>query len=363
MTRRCGSGSRGRRRRRTASSMPCPAGTGCGPRCPRRRGTSGCRGRSARVDASSSGRRSRRREAQLAAAAGRGRAARDGARPEHVAERRGAGVRRAVTRRPAGGFRESRRRHPRRAGPAPRCRDGADPSRPAPRNRPPVRRMAAGFVQPLLRARSSDESQRSSSTSTGSGRTRRPSRIFGDDERYWCSVASASAAGSPCCTSGTSCTPTSSTCCASPTTRCVPVAPDMRAVNHVQVIGDELLLVRPTSTRRAAGSAVAPLTAPTEWRTLIPGERGHAADGQPESAAGFTPSTRTRRRIACASTPQTAAYLREVELPALGSVNHTTGDGVVSGVAAAGTATRSGSTSSRMCSRRRSIATTTRPTA
>src|SRR6266545_3509764 len=49
----------------------------------------------------------------------------------------------------------------------------------------------------------------------------------------------------------------------------VPVAPDMRSVNYVQVIGEKLLVQTDLDAPRGR-LCVAPLTAPTEWRTLIP---------------------------------------------------------------------------------------------
>jgi prolyl oligopeptidase len=49
----------------------------------------------------------------------------------------------------------------------------------------------------------------------------------------------------------------------------VPVAPAMRSVNRVQVIGDNLLVHTDLNAPRGR-LCIAPLTAPTEWRTLIP---------------------------------------------------------------------------------------------
>ena len=49
----------------------------------------------------------------------------------------------------------------------------------------------------------------------------------------------------------------------------VPVAPAMRSLNQVQVIGDSLLVHTDLDAPRGR-ACVAPLRAPTQWRTLIP---------------------------------------------------------------------------------------------
>jgi prolyl oligopeptidase len=110
----------------------------------------------------------------------------------------------------------------------------------------------------------------------------------------------------------------------------VPVAPDMRSVNYVQVIGDKLLV----HTDRDAPHGrlcVAPLTAPTEWRTLIP----ESSDTlQTVTGVGgrlyavYSQAASHRVRVHA----ENGTYLRELALPALGSVNHTSGGGVISGV-------------------------------
>jgi prolyl oligopeptidase len=110
----------------------------------------------------------------------------------------------------------------------------------------------------------------------------------------------------------------------------VPVAPDMRSVNQVQVVGDSVLVHTDLDAPRGR-LCVAPLTAPTEWRTLIPegsctlqtvagiGGRLYAVDSQAASH---------RVRIHA----EDGAYLRELVLPALGSVNRSEGGVLVSGV-------------------------------
>ena len=110
----------------------------------------------------------------------------------------------------------------------------------------------------------------------------------------------------------------------------VPVAPDMRSVNYVQVIGEKLLVHTDLEAPRGR-LCVAPLTAPTEWRTLIP----ESADTlQTVTAVGgrlyavYSQAASHRVRIYA----EDGTYLREMALPALGSVNHTSGGGIISGI-------------------------------
>ncbi|MBK9711327.1 MAG: S9 family peptidase [Kouleothrix sp.] len=113
----------------------------------------------------------------------------------------------------------------------------------------------------------------------------------------------------------------------------VPVAPEMRSINQVQVIGDSLLVHTDLDAPRGR-LCVAPLTAPTEWRTLIP----ESADTL-QTVAGvggrlyavYSHAASHRVRIYA----EDGAYLRDLVLPALGSVNRNEGEGVVSGVSGA----------------------------
>ena len=113
----------------------------------------------------------------------------------------------------------------------------------------------------------------------------------------------------------------------------VPVAPDMRSVNYVQVIGDKLLVHTDFDAPRGR-LCVAPLTAPTEWRTLIP----ESADTlQTVIGVGgrlyavYSQAASHRVRVHA----EDGTYLRELALPELGSVNQTSGGGVISGVSGA----------------------------
>jgi hypothetical protein len=91
-----------------------------------------------------------RREAQVHAAARQRRAARDRARPQHVGERRGVGVRRAVARRHGGRVREVGWRGERRGDPRARRRHGTAASRSAPRHVARVTGLAAGRFRVFL---------------------------------------------------------------------------------------------------------------------------------------------------------------------------------------------------------------------
>jgi prolyl oligopeptidase len=110
----------------------------------------------------------------------------------------------------------------------------------------------------------------------------------------------------------------------------VPVAAEMRSLNRVQVIGDRLLIHTDLDAPRGR-LCVAPLSAPTEWRTLI-------AEGEDtlQTVTGvggrlyavYSHAASHRVRVHA----EDGSYLRDLRLPALGSVNRNEGDGVVSGI-------------------------------
>ena len=110
----------------------------------------------------------------------------------------------------------------------------------------------------------------------------------------------------------------------------VPVAPVMRSLNQVQVIGDALLVHTDRDAPRGR-LCVAPLATPTAWRTLIP----EGADTL-QTVAGvggrlyavYAHAAAHRVHIHAAD----GTYFRELVLPALGSVNRNEGEGIVSGV-------------------------------
>lgn len=113
----------------------------------------------------------------------------------------------------------------------------------------------------------------------------------------------------------------------------VPVAPVMRALQQVQLVGDTLLVHTDLDAPRGRLCS-APLAAPTEWRTLI----AEAEDTlQTVSGVGgrlyavYSRAAAHRIRIHALD----GHFLRELALPALGSVNRNEGEGVVSGVSGA----------------------------
>jgi prolyl oligopeptidase len=110
----------------------------------------------------------------------------------------------------------------------------------------------------------------------------------------------------------------------------VPVAPAMRSINYVQVIGDKLLVHTDLDAPRGR-LCVAPLTAPTEWRTLIPENSDTlltvtGIGGRLYAVYSHKASHRVRIHA------EDGAYLRDLALPALGSVNRTEGGGIISGI-------------------------------
>ena len=273
-------------------------------RSPAQRATRGCRRRfpPGRTGVSSSGRRTPNDDKlKFMLRRGAGAPLETVLDPNTWAERRGAGVRRALARRRAGRVREGRRQHPRRGDPRARRRDGAAASRPAPRYEPRSlawRPDASGFFYAAYpepgEVPPGDEALWSAiyEHRLGSGAPAR--RIFGDDhvKEYWCSVKVSECGRFAVLYKWDFVHANVVYLLRLADDALVPVAPDMRSVNHVQVIGDSLLIHTDLDAPRGR-LCVAPLTAPTEWRTLIPEERGHAADGRRRRRPAL------RRLLAC----------------------------------------------------------------
>jgi prolyl oligopeptidase len=113
----------------------------------------------------------------------------------------------------------------------------------------------------------------------------------------------------------------------------VSVAPAMRSLNQVQVLGDSLLIHTDLDAPRGR-TCIASLAAPTEWRTLIPESSDTlqtvtGVGGRLYAVYSYAASHRVRIHA------EDGTYLRDLELPALGSVNQNTGAGVVSGIGGA----------------------------
>lgn len=110
----------------------------------------------------------------------------------------------------------------------------------------------------------------------------------------------------------------------------VPVATGMRSINQVQVIRDSLLILTDLDAPRGR-LCIASLTTPLEWRTIIPesGDTLQTVTGIGGRVyAVYSHAASHRVRIYA----ENGMYLRDLPLPALGSVNRNDGDGVVSGV-------------------------------
>jgi prolyl oligopeptidase len=160
-------------------------------------------------------------------------------------------------------------------------------------------------------------------------------RIFGDDEvkEYWCSVEVSECGRFAVLSKWQFVHANVVYLLRLADDELVPVAPAMRSVNRVQVIGDSLLIHTDLDAPRGR-ACLAPLTAPTEWRTIIP----ESADTlQTVTGVGgriyavYSHAASHRVRVHA----EDGGHLRDLELPGLGSVNHPTGDGVRSGVTGA----------------------------
>ena len=110
----------------------------------------------------------------------------------------------------------------------------------------------------------------------------------------------------------------------------IPVAPAMRSLNRVQVI-DDLLLIHTDALAPRGRVCVAPLDAPQDWRTLI--DEGSDILQSVTGIGGRLYAVHSVGAAHHVRVYDTAGQLlREIALPALGSVNSNFGDGTVSGV-------------------------------
>jgi prolyl oligopeptidase len=110
----------------------------------------------------------------------------------------------------------------------------------------------------------------------------------------------------------------------------IPVASGMRSINRVQVVGNALLVHTDLDAPRGR-LCVATLAEPTRWRTLIPegADTLQTVDGiGGRLYAVYSHAAAHRVHVHALD----GTHLRELVLPALGSVNRNEGTGVVSGV-------------------------------
>ncbi|HKX32555.1 MAG TPA: prolyl oligopeptidase family serine peptidase [Blastocatellia bacterium] len=110
----------------------------------------------------------------------------------------------------------------------------------------------------------------------------------------------------------------------------MPVIPVMQSLNQVQVIGNSLLIHTDLDAPRGR-ACVAPLTAPTEWRTLIPESSDTLQTVAGVGGRLYAVYSRAASHYVRIHA-EDGTYLRDLVLPALGSVNCNEGEGVISGI-------------------------------
>lgn len=113
----------------------------------------------------------------------------------------------------------------------------------------------------------------------------------------------------------------------------VPVAPEMRSLNQVQVIGEQILIQTDLDAPRGR-ACIAALTAPTDWRTLIPEGEGILQTITGVGGRLYAVFSHAASHRVCIYA-EDGTYLRDLALPRLGAVNRNEGAGVVSGVSGA----------------------------
>lgn len=110
----------------------------------------------------------------------------------------------------------------------------------------------------------------------------------------------------------------------------VPVATGMRSLSRVQVL-DEHLLIRTDLEAPRGRCCLAPLSAPAEWRTILP--EGEQVLQTVTGVGGRLYAVWSRgQHHGVTVHDREGTCLREVALPSLGTVNHHDGSGVVSGI-------------------------------
>ncbi len=163
----------------------------------------------------------------------------------------------------------------------------------------------------------------------GSSGTR---RVFGDEtnKEYWCSV-SVSECGRFAVLSKWDFVHANETWLVRLSDgELIPVALGMTGLTSAQVIGEQLLIWTDREAPRGR-ACIAPLDDPQSWRTIIPEGEGTLQAVAGVSGRIFAVYSRAAVAGIVVHTVEGRA-LREIELPALGSVNRNTGDGVECGV-------------------------------
>ena len=155
-------------------------------------------------------------------------------------------------------------------------------------------------------------------------------QVFGGDEDYWCSVAVSECGRYAVLYQWDFVHANIVFLLRLADDELVPVAAAMQAVNQVQVVDDELLIVTDLDAPRGR-LCKASVRSPTEWHTVIV-----EGDDTLQTVSGIggrlyaVYSHAASHRIAVHAAD--GAKIRDVELPALGSVSGNEGGGVLSGV-------------------------------
>lgn len=157
-------------------------------------------------------------------------------------------------------------------------------------------------------------------------------RVFGDDANkdYWCSVSVSECGRFAVLSKWDFIHANESWLLRIADGQLIPVATGMGGLATVQVIGDQLLIWTDRDAPRGR-ACVASLTAPQDWRTILP-----ESDDTLTAVAGVGGrifAVRSHAAIARVTVHDLDGHhLRDVSLPSLGSVNWNTGDGVQCGV-------------------------------
>ncbi|HEU4324644.1 MAG TPA: prolyl oligopeptidase family serine peptidase [Roseiflexaceae bacterium] len=158
-------------------------------------------------------------------------------------------------------------------------------------------------------------------------------RVFGDDQHkeYWCSVKVSECGRFAVLTKWDFVHANAVFLLRLADRALLPVAPALRAITRVQLIGDTLLIHTDLDAPRGR-ACVAPLAEPTAWRTLIPEDPADTLQTVRGVAgrlyAVYARAASHRVRIYA----EDGSYLRDLALPGLGSVNRNNGGDTIEGI-------------------------------